>query len=154
MNKKLLLVPLAVLCMLLVISCNQQKVIKNEMDEKYTVCYTAIFKTDTAWLKIDTANKHILGELKFNYHNEKHYDGLVKAEMKGDTLRGYYSFKLNKVDKWYKNPIALLKKENTLTMGIGEVYTLWGSGYFHNQYPIDYAKSRFVFEQVGCEIQM
>lgn len=138
----------------MVTSCNRQQPIKNQMDEKYTVCYTAIFNTDTAWLKIDTANKHILGELKFNYNNQNKYDGLVKAEMKGDTLRGYYSFKLNGVDKWHKNPIALLKKENTLTMGIGEVYTLWGSGYFHNQYPIDYSKSRFVFEQVGCEIAL
>lgn len=138
---------------ILLFSCNQPKPLKTKIDEKHTVCYIAIDKADTAWLKLDTAEKNILGEMEFRYANKNHYQGPVKAIMKGDTLRGNFSFKLNNVDKWYKNPIALLKKKNTLTMGIGEIMTLWGSGYFDKNIPIDYDKGRFVFKQSGCAIK-
>ncbi|TKC08405.1 hypothetical protein FA048_14725 [Pedobacter polaris] len=152
MNKHRLFLCSITLAIFLLSNCTQQKAVKHQMDAKHTICYTATDQRDTAWLKIDTANQHILGELTFTYQNGNHYEGLVKAVMKGDTLKGYYSFRLNKVDKWYKNPIALLKKENTLTMGIGEMMTLWGSGFFDKSVPIDYEKARFVFEQTGCAI--
>lgn len=133
-------------------SCKQPTQLRTKMDEKHTVCYKAIDKADTAWLKIDTSETNILGEMKFSYANKNYYEGPVKAVMQGDTLRGNFSFKLNQVDKWYKNPIALLKRGNTFTMGIGDIYTLWGSGYFLKTVPIDYEKGRFVFEQIGCRI--
>lgn len=145
-------ISLALLFMIFIISCKQPTPLRTKMDEKHTVCYRAIDKADTAWLKIDTAETNILGEMKFSYANKNYYEGPVKAVMNGDTLRGNFSFKLNNIDKWHKNPIALLKKDNTLTMGIGEIMTLWGSGYFNKNVPIDYERGRFVFEQVGCDI--
>jgi hypothetical protein len=150
MNNSKLFPFLVIISTLLMNSCKQQKAVKTEMNDKHTLCYTAIDKNDTAWLKLDTSGGQILGELDFQYANKNHYKGIVKALVKGDTLRGYYSFKLNNVDKWYKNPLALLKKNNTLTMGVGEVMTLWGSGYFNKEVPIDYEKGRFVFKQTGC----
>lgn len=143
---------LALLFVTFISSCEQKKAIKAIMDEKHSVCYIAIDKADTAWLKIDTAATNILGEMKFSYANKNYYEGPVKAVMKGDTLVGNFSFKLNRVDKWYKNPIALLKNGDTFTMGIGEIMTLWGSGYFDENVPIDYERGRFVFKQVGCSI--
>ena len=143
---------LALLFMIFIISCKQPTQLRTKMDEKHTDCYMAIDKADTAWLKIDTSETNILGEMKFSYANKNYYEGPVKAIMKGDTLRGNFSFTLNDIDKWHKNPIALLKKDNTFTMGIGEIMTLWGSGYFDKNVPIDYDKGRFVFEQVGCHI--
>lgn len=135
-------------------SCEEQNLVKKQMVEASTNCYLAVDRTDTAWLKLDTADrKHVLGELLFIYGNKNRYEGLIKAEMKGDTLKGNYSFKLNNVNKWYKNPIALLRNKQTLTMGIGEIYTLWGSGFFLKTVPIDYEKGRFVFKQVGCLIK-
>jgi len=141
------------LVLILFSSCKQQTAIKTKMDNKYTVCYMSIDKADTAWLKIDTSEKNILGEMKFNYANKNYYEGPIKAVIKGDTLRGNFSFRLNHVDKWYKNPIALLKKDDALIMGVGEVMTLWGSGYFDKNVPIDYDKGRFVFGKVGCVIR-
>ncbi|MFD0939763.1 hypothetical protein [Pedobacter boryungensis] len=142
----------AVLIILFFFSCKEKRPIKTKIDKKFAVCYIAIDKTDTAWLKIDTADrKHILGEMIFNYHNEKHYKGLIKGLMNGDTLKGDYTFRLNGIDKWYRNPIALLKNEHTLTMGVGEIYILWGSGFFLNSVPIDYDKGRFVFKQTDCK---
>jgi hypothetical protein len=146
-----LIVPLIILSLY---SCKEQKSAKKKMNEKATICYTAADHLDTAWLRIGTTDKkYILGELLFVYGNKNQYEGLIKAEMKGDTLKGNYSFKLNNVDKWYKNPIALLRNKQTLTMGIGEIYTLWGSGFFLKTVPIDYGKGRFVFKQTGCEIK-
>ena len=134
-------------------SCTQQKEFKDQMDDKKTICYMAIDKTDTAWLKVDTSKKQVLGELEFNYHNEKHFVGTIKGVVKGDTLKGHYVFKVNNVDKWYRNPIALLKKENTLTMGVGDIRVMWGAVYFNQNVPIDYDKGRFVFEQAACIIK-
>lgn len=135
-------------------SWKDQKPLKLEMDKTSTKCYLAVDQLDSAWLKLDTADKkHVLGELLFIYGNKNRYEGLIKAVMKEDTLKGNYSFKLNNIEKWYKNPIALLQKNNTLTMGIGEIYTLWGSGFFLKTAPIDYDKGRFVFKQVGCLIE-
>jgi hypothetical protein len=151
MRKNRLLLFLITLSIILFCSCKEKRPIKTKLDKKHTLFYIAIDQADTAWLKIDTTDQHILGELVFNYHNKKHYVGLVKAVMKGDTLKGNYSFKLNNVDKWYKNPIALLKKDDTFTMGIGEIYTLWGSGFFLKSVPIDYEKGRFVFKKVEAE---
>lgn len=145
---------LALLFISTISSCRQSKPLKTKMDLKHTVCYIAIDNADTAWLKIDTAENNILGEMKFSYANKNNYQGPVKAIMKGDTLRGNFSFKLNNVDKWYKNPIALLKKGDTFTMGIGEILTLWGSGYFDKNVPIDYEKGRFVFKPIGCLLNL
>ena len=154
MKKNRLFTVIVGLTILSLYSCKEQKSAKKKMDEKAIICYTAADYADTAWLKIDTTDKrYILGELLFIYGNKNRYEGLIKAEMKGDTLKGNYSFKLNNIDKWYKNPIALLKNQQTLTMGIGEIYTLWGSGFFLKTVPIDYEKGRFVFKQTGCELK-
>lgn len=135
-------------------SCKEQRAAKTKIDEKYSVCYMAIDKTDTAWLKLDTSDKkRILGEMVFNYTNKNRYVGLIKAVFAGDTLKGNYSFKLNEVDKWYKNPIALLKHRDNLTMGIGEIYTLWGSGFFLKTVPINYERARFVFKPIACKLR-
>jgi len=137
--------------MIALLSCKEQRAVKTKIDEKYSICYRAIYQADTAWLKLDTADKkRILGEMVFNYANKNHYVGLIKAVFVDDTLKGNYSFKLNGVDKWYKNPIALLKQGDTLTMGIGEIYTLWGSGFFLKTVPINYERGRFVFKPMAC----
>lgn len=154
MKKNRLFTIIATLIMLTLYSCKEQKTAKKKMDEKAIICYVAADNLDTAWLRIDTTDKkYILGELIFIYGNKNYYEGLIKAEMNGDTLKGNYSFKLNNVDKWYKNPIALLRNKQTIKMGIGEIYTLWGSGFFLKTVPIDYEKGRFVFKQTGCEIK-
>lgn len=138
---------------LISLSCTQTKEFKQQMDPKKTICYTSIDRTDTAWLKVDTTNQQVLGKLEFNYHNEQHFVGDIKGIVKGDTLKGHYVFKVNKADKWYRNPIALLKQKNTLTMGVGEINVMWGAVFFNEKVPINYNRGRFVFEQVGCEIK-
>lgn len=135
------------------IGCQQeQPEEKKLMDEKKTVCYQSISEKDTAWLSIDTSKKIINGLLTFNYVDKKEkYEGNFKGEMYGDTLRGHYDFKINNADKWNRNPVAFLKKNGNLTMGVGQFMLIMGSAHFDNRVPIDYEKGRFVFEESKCK---
>ena len=136
---------------LLLFSCQQEKPKEKVMDEKKTICYQSISGNDTAWLSIDTSKKIINGLLTFNYVDKKEkYEGQFKGEMYGDTLRGHYDFKINKLERWNRNPVAFLKKDGKLTMGVGQFMLIMGSAHFDNRVPIDYEKGRFTFEEVPC----
>lgn len=121
------------------------------MDPRYTACYRAIFETDTAYLTVDTSKKQMIGYLKIIYGKQhKVYDGQVKGTIKGDTLQGHFDFRENKVSKWYRNPVAFLRKNRNLTMGVGQTVMRWGSPFFDEKVPIDYESGRFVFELGEC----
>lgn len=116
------------------------------------VCYTSVSETDTAWLSIDTNKKIVNGNLKFNYAAKKEiYDGQFKGEFYGDTLRGHYDFKINNAERWNRNPVAFLKKDGKLIMGVGKFMLIMGSAHFDNLVPIDYDKGRFIFEATPCK---
>ncbi|SFH46085.1 hypothetical protein [Pedobacter insulae] len=137
---------------LLIFGCQQEKPKEELMDKKQTVCYQAISEKDTAWLSIDTSKKIINGLLTFNYVDKKErYEGQFKGEMYGDTLRGHYDFKINKADLWNRNPVAFLKKDGKLTMGVGQFILIMGSAHFDNRIPIDYDNGRFVFSETACK---
>ena len=137
---------------LFIFGCQSEKPKEKLMDDKKTVCYQSISGNDTAWLSIDTSKKIINGLLTFNYVDKKEkYEGQFKGEMYGDTLRGHYDFKINKAEKWNRNPVAFLKKEGKLTMGVGQFMLIMGSAHFDNRVPIDYEKGRFTFEASPCK---
>lgn len=124
---------------------DQSKKLINDIN---TVCYRAISKKDTGWLQIDTARMQI-GCLKFHYSNGKKYEGEFKGQLHGDTLKGYFDLKIRKNGIWYRNPVAFLKANGKLIMGVGVFFTpQWGSPYFDPSVPIDYNAGRFVFEIV------
>ncbi|MES2418985.1 MAG: hypothetical protein V4541_12420 [Bacteroidota bacterium] len=141
----------ACLISILIFGCQQEKPKEKVMDEKKTVCYLSISGRDTAWLSIDTSKKIINGLLTFNYADKKErYEGQFKGEMYGDTLRGHYDFKINKAKRWNRNPVAFLKKDGKLTMGVGQFMLIMGSAHFDNLVPIDYDKGRFTFVETAC----
>ena len=142
---------LAFVIIILIFGCQQEKAKEKVMDEKKTICYQSISGTDTAWLAIDTSKKIINGILTFNYTDKKEkYVGKFKGEMYGDTLKGHYDFKINKAEQWNRNPVAFLKKDGKLTMGIGQFMLIMGSAHFDNRIAIDYGKGRFIFEETMC----
>lgn len=148
--KSLLL--LATFASSIILSCQQQKPVEKVAEQKKLVCYQSISGTDTAWLSIDTAKKLIVGDLTFNYVDKKEkYEGQFKGEIYGDTLRGHYDFKINKAERWNRNPVAFLKKDGKLIMGVGKFMLIMGSAHFDNQVPIDYSQGRFTFENTPCK---
>lgn len=136
----------------LILSCQQPKPKEKVMDEKKSICYQSISGSDTAWLTIDTSKKIINGLLSFNYTDKKeHYEGQFKGEQYGDTLKGHWDFKINKAERWNRNPVAFLKKDGKLIMGVGKFMLIMGSAHFDNMVPIDYDKGRFTFEETPCK---
>jgi hypothetical protein len=148
MKTSYLLLVSASLLSVLIFSCQQEKPKEKVMSQKITNWYRAVSGKDTAWLSIDTSNKIINGQLTFNYPDKKErYEGKFKGEMYGDTLKGHYDFKINKAEKWNRNPVAFLKRDGQLTMGVGQFMLVMGSAHFDNRVPIDYDKGRFVFAE-------
>ena len=121
------------------------------LDPSKFSCYIAINKGDTAWLDIDTTDQKVRGLFTMSYGGKKKYHGQIKGTIKNDTLNAHYDFKVNKVDKWYRNPVSFLRQDNKLIMGVGEIVMVWGSGVFKEGVPVDYNKGRFVFERTVCK---
>ncbi|MES3017909.1 MAG: hypothetical protein V4721_09030 [Bacteroidota bacterium] len=135
-----------------VMSCNQQQPKKKISVPEKVVCFQSVSGSDTAWLSIDTANTPMAGTLKFNYTGKRQlYEGQFTGKMHGDTLKGYYDFKINKENPSFRNPVALLKKDGKLVMGVGQFMTVMGTGEFDDRVPIDYSIARFIFEPVDCK---
>ena len=150
MKKHPLLITSVCVLSFLIFSCNQEQP-KQQVLEKKIVCYQSISGSDTAWLSIDTAQKAIAGTLTINYVTKMEiYDGKFTGAMKGDTLKGHFDFKINKADLPFRNPLAFLKSESKLTMGVGQFMTVMGTAQFDDRVPIDYEKGRFVFEETEC----
>jgi hypothetical protein len=146
---------LAILCFysVLIVSCAQSEPLKiaQKMDKKSTVCYKAISDYDTAWLSIDTANKQIIGLMKFKYADkEETLSGDFIGKMYGDTLKGHFDFTKNGEKLIHRNPVAFLKKDGKFTMGVGKFMIVMGVGQFDHLVPIDFEKGRFIFEKSVC----
>lgn len=136
---------------LVLVGCSFFNKEEEPLDKSKLICYMAIDKGDTAWLQIDTTDRKIRGLFTMSYGGIRKMDGQVEGTINGDTLKGHYDFKVNKVDKWYRNPVAFLKKDNKLLMGVGEIIMVWGTGHFDQKVPIDFDKGRFVFSKTTCK---
>jgi len=112
------------------------------------VKYKAVYERDTALLSIFNKGNKVEGDLQFIYSNGINLKGSVKGEVKGDTLLADYHYK-GRNGEWHRNPIALLKKDGRLLMGVGEREFAWGRTYFSRNVPIDYEKGRFVFYKLN-----
>ncbi len=152
MNNHKLLIPLIFALSFFIFSCNREQPPKKAAIEKKMACYRAVSAGDTAWLSIDTAQKVIAGTLTVNYTAKMEiFDGKFTGRMYADTLKGYFDFKINKGKEPFRNPVAFLRRDNKLTMGIGKFMMVMGSAHFDDKVPIDYESSRFVFEEGECQ---
>lgn len=142
----------------LAISCNQPgKDSKNTLkstDILKKECYTAIDSLDTAMLKINyLRNGEVTGRLVINYANKSINDGELKGKFRGDTLYTDYTFKIpTKSAVVYRNPLALLKTNGKLILGVGQIETTLGRSYFVRNVPIDYRQVKFIFGPTGCDL--
>lgn len=146
-------------------SCNQGKksdsVVSADSLTTTVQCYTSVFEADTAHLKTmtDTSGK-VSGELTISYGKQKIVSsgemlvhiGEIAGSFKGDTLFVDYIYKNGKTGKeTFKNPLALLRKDETLILGVGEIETYLGRSYFVKGKPIDFGIAKFKFQPVSCQ---
>lgn len=118
-----------------------------------TECYKAIYANDTVELKLNTAKDgKITGDMVMKIEFQSPKIGEVKGEFHGDTLLANYTFTQGSdKQRFYKNPIALLKRDKQLIFGNGSIVTSLGISYFERGKTIDYDKVRFKFDPTDCK---
>ncbi len=117
-----------------------------------STCYVAIDAKDTAHLVLRRfEDGKYKGHLLINYVDKGKNDGQVEGAFTGDTLFVDYTFKIGTVNKTvYKNPLAFLRKDGNLLLGVGQIVTHVGRSYFDKAKPISFDKGRFTFKPTDC----
>ena len=116
-------------------------------------CYVAVDGKDTAFLDIkNLSSGKVDGSLVINFTKTPKNEGTVQGKYSGDTLFVDYNYTAgtNKANK-FKNPLAFLKKDNQLILGVGAIETSLGRSYFVKGEPIKFDKGRFRFTQEECK---
>ena len=103
-------------------------------------CYKALYEKDTINLKINTLKSGLIsGDMVMKINDTPDKIGTISGKFHGDTLLVDYSFIQGKNDKiTFKNPMALLKKKDTLILGSGKIETYLGKSYFVKGSPINF----------------
>lgn len=116
-------------------------------------CYVAIDGKDTAYLDLKISeNGNINGDLVIKYAEKPSNTGTVAGKFSKDTLFVDYTFyQASAKGQIYKNPLAFLKKQNQLALGVGVIETSMGKSYFVKDKPIDFEQIKFVFDSVACK---
>nr|WP_068886558.1 hypothetical protein [Pedobacter panaciterrae] len=115
-------------------------------------CFIAVDGVDTAHLNVITSGMgKVTGGLVIKYHEKATNDGLIEGKFKGDTLFVDYTFKIGENKTIYKNPLALLKKDGKLILGVGQIETSLGRSYFVKGKPINFDRGRFTFAPTECK---
>lgn len=116
-------------------------------------CYAAVFEKDSAAMIVKTlASGKVTGSLLVKYANKPKNNGKISGKFNGDTLLVDYRFNTGKdTTKVFTNPLAFLKKDGKLIMGVGQIETTLGRSYFVKGKPINYEAGKFTFAEVGCK---
>lgn len=143
----------------LVYSCGQNTEKSNgdsaaKQDSLFTnECYAAVDSNDKADLTLKILDgKEVTGNLVINYFEKGKNDGVIDGEYRGDTLFVDYTFKIGTENPTvYKNPLAFLKRGDSLILGVGQIETSLGRSYFVKDKPIRFDRSKFIFSPVDCK---
>lgn len=139
-----------------VFACNQseKKVDAAKADSVISeTCYAAAFEKDSASMIIKTMSSgKITGALLVKYAEKPQNNGQLDGKFNGDTLLVDYRFNTGKDStKTFTNPLAFLKKDGKLVMGVGQIETTLGRSYFVKGKPINYERGKFTFEEAPCK---
>ncbi|MEJ7559671.1 MAG: hypothetical protein WKF66_15285 [Pedobacter sp.] len=139
-------------------SCSQGSEKKKEegatkLDSANMQCYTAVDSVNSASLNLITDKEgKVTGSLVINYQDKGDSHGDLIGKFHGDTLFVDYSFQIGSTNKtFYKNPLAFLKKENKLFMGVGQIETFLGKSSFVDNKRINFERGRFNFSSSDCK---
>ena len=115
-------------------------------------CYSAVFEGDTAMLSLRIVDSvDVSGDLVIRYVDKAPNNGIVRGKFHGDTLYVDYTFKTGENPIEFSNPLAFLKNDNNLMMGVGQIETAYGRSYFVKDKPINYEAGKFNFINEPCK---
>ncbi|RZL19732.1 MAG: hypothetical protein EOO89_02455 [Pedobacter sp.] len=139
-------------------SCSQGSEKKAEtgatkLDSANMQCFDAADGVDSASLKLITdKDGKVTGSLLINYLEKGDSHGEILGKFNGDTLFVDYSFQIGATNTtFYKNPLAFLKKDGKLFMGVGQIETFLGKSSFVDNKRISFDRGRFVFSTADCK---
>jgi hypothetical protein len=123
------------------------------LDSANMQCYGAVEGVDSATLKLITDKTgKVTGSLLINYLEKGDSYGDLLGKFNGDTLFVDYSFQIGSTNKtFYKNPLAFLKKDGKLMMGVGQIETFLGKSSFVDHSKINFERGRFNFSPQDCK---
>lgn len=115
-------------------------------------CYQALYEKDTIELRMNTLKDgKITGNMVMKILDMPEKLGEITGEFRGDTLFVDYSFiQVTNEKRTFKNPMAMLKRGDTLILGNGEIETYLGRSYFAKGKPIDFDSVKYKFTSVDC----
>ncbi|GGE41105.1 hypothetical protein EV200_101696 [Pedobacter psychrotolerans] len=137
-------------------ACNQSEK-KADSAKKDSVmsetCYASSFEKDSAAMILKTLSSgKVTGSLLVKYADKPQNKGEINGKFHGDTLLVDYRFNTgNDTSRAYTNPLAFLKKEGKLIMGVAQIETTLGRSYFVKGKPINYDAGKFTFIEVPCK---
>lgn len=116
-------------------------------------CFIAIDGVDTGKMQLETTAKgKVTGKLVIDYLDKGDSDGELLGKFKGDTLFIDYTFKVGTTNKTiYKNPLAFLRRDGKLIMGVGQIETFLGKSSFVKGKAINFERGRFTFSPDDCK---
>ena len=130
----------------------QKAVGATTLDSANMQCYVSVDGVDSASLKLiaDKEGK-ITGSFLINYLEKGDSHGEILGKYHGDTLFVDYSFQIGSTNKtFYKNPLAFLRKDGKLIMGVGQIETFLGKSSFVDNKLINFERGRFIFSPADC----
>ncbi|MCX2583843.1 hypothetical protein [Pedobacter sp. MR22-3] len=139
-----------------IFACNQSEK-KADSAKKDSVinetCYASSFEKDSAAMIVKTmASGKVTGSLLVKYAEKPQNKGEINGKFHGDTLLVDYRFNTGKdTTKAFTNPLAFLKKDGKLIMGVAQIETTLGRSYFVKGKPINYDAGKFTFQEVPCK---
>lgn len=153
MKKKLLYLVFAVVPFAFACNQSEKKVEKAKDSVMNQTCYAATFEKDSAAMIVKTmASGKITGSLLIKYGEKPQNNGKIDGKFTGDTLFVDYRFNTGgDTTKAFTNPLAFLKKDGKLIMGVAQIETTMGKSYFVKGKPINYEAGKFTFVEVPCK---
>ena len=133
-------------------SCQNNKTTStNEETSKATpttqTCYTYTKNKDTASLSLISTGPIVTGELSYRLFEKDSNAGVLKGEMRGDTLVADYTF--NSEGTQSIRQIAFLKKDDKLLEGFGDVVEKDGKTVFKSLSTLQFGSS-IEFVKINC----
>jgi len=113
--------------------------------------FIAVDGRDTAIMNLRTGNDIVEGKLVLKLYNQEDNDGFVRGSFKKDTLFVDYSFRKGAKKIIYKNPLAFLKRNGELVLGVGKMESMFGRTYLRKDVPIEFYQGRFTFKPVPIQ---
>jgi len=111
-------------------------------------CYTYTKNRDTASLSLISTGPIVTGELSYQLFEKDSNTGILKGEMRGDTLVADYTF--NSEGMQSIRQVAFLKKDDKLLEGFGDVIEKDGKMVFKTLSTLKFGNS-LEFTKINCK---